>query len=162
MRVPRRGIHRERDGGYSVRLPREERDVLRSLPGQLRELMEEHPADPSLRRLFPPAYADDADADREYGELVRGSLRDGKLRALEVLERTAGEERLTEEELEGWLAAVEDLRLTIGTRLDVTEDLSWAHLDPGNPDAPLYSLYAWLSWLQEQVVEALASGLPGR
>ena len=45
------------------------------------------------------------------------------------------------------------LRLVIGTRLGLSEDF-----EPD--DSPEYSLYGYLSYLQEQAVEALASILP--
>ena len=32
-------------------------------------------------------------------------------------------------------------------------------LDPDDPDAPALALYGYLSWLQEQAVEALSSAL---
>jgi hypothetical protein len=65
----RRRIERRRSGEIVVQLPPEERELLRALPGQLRELLAED--DPSLARLFPPAYGDDADANAAYDELVR-------------------------------------------------------------------------------------------
>jgi Domain of unknown function (DUF2017) len=152
-----RRIQRDRSGGYRLRLPREERDVLRGLPGQLRELL--HTSDPSLERLFPPAY-DDTDADDEYVALVRGELLEGKLAALEIVEQTVDAERLDEAQLNAWLGALESLRLVLGTQLDVTEATYAAELDPGDPSAPALALYGYLSWLQEQAVEALAAGLP--
>lgn len=112
-----RRIGRDGSGGYRLRLPAEERDVLRGLPAQLRELLQT--SDPSLERLFPPAY-DDTEADDEYGELVRGDLLEGKLAALEVVEQTVDADRLTEEQLEAWLGALESLRLVLGTKLDVS------------------------------------------
>ena len=32
--------------------------------------------------------------------------------------------------------------------------------DIADPDAPRLALYHWLSWLQEEVVQALATSLP--
>jgi hypothetical protein len=155
--VRRRGIERARDGSFRVRLPSEEREVLRSLPAQLSELLGE--GDASLRRLFPPAYADDPDAEAEYRRLVEASLVDGRLAALAELERTASSERLSEAELESWLGALESLRLVLGTQLDITEE-SYGVFDPAHADAPRLALYHWLSWLQEEVVQALAATLP--
>ena len=152
-----RRIERDGDGGYRLRLPAEERDVLRGLPAQLRALLQT--SDPSLERLFPPAY-DDAAADDEYGELVRGDLLDGKLEALAVVEETVDAKHLTEEQLEAWLGALESLRLVLGTQLDVSEASYEQELDPDDPRAPALALYGYLSWLQEQAVEALAAGLP--
>jgi hypothetical protein len=47
----------------------------------------------------------------------------------------------------------------LGTQLDVTEE-SYGPLDPSDPDAPRLALYHWLSWLQEEVVQALSTTLP--
>ena len=154
------GISRARDGRFRVRLLRRERELLQALPGELRQLLADD--DPSLVRLFPPAYADDERADAEYRGLVRGELLDGKLAALRTLEETADAERLDEGELEAWLGALESLRLVLGTRIDVTEETYAAPPDPRDANAPLVALYGWLSWLQEEAVGALASTLPDR
>ena len=151
-------IERDRKGGYRLRLPPEERELLRSLPGQLRVVFETD--DPSLRRLFPPAYTDDDEADDEFRRLMRDELLEGKLAALRVVEQTADADHLTGEQLEGWLGALESLRLYLGTQLDVTEQTYEEELDPDDPSAPALALYGYLSWLQEQAVEALSSSLP--
>jgi hypothetical protein len=152
----RRGIQRRRDGTYRVRLPKDERDVLAALPGQLRDALAS--GEPTLYRLFPTAYADDDEANAEYARLVGASLLEGKLLALAELERTAHDETLGEDGLGAWLGALESLRLVLGTQLDVTED-SYGPLDHDDPDAPRLALYQWLSWLQEEVVQAMAAGL---
>jgi hypothetical protein len=154
-----RRIERDRKGGYRLRLPREERELLASLPRQLREVLHAEEPDPALRRLFPPAYADDTEADDEYRRLMRAELMEGKLAALRVVEETAYAEHLTGDDLEGWLGAIESLRLYLGTQLDVTEDSYENALDPNDPAAPALALYGYLSWLQEQAVEALSAGL---
>ena len=153
----RRGIERLRDGSFRVRLPADEREVLAALPGQLRDALAE--GEPTLYRLFPPAHADDDDANAEYARLVGAGLLEGKLAALAELERTAHAEQLDEEGLGAWLGALESLRLVLGTQLDVTEQ-SYGELDLHDPDAPRLALYHWLSWLQDEVVQAMAAGLP--
>ena len=152
----RRGIDRRRDGTYRVRLPAEERDVLAALPGQLREALAA--GEPTLYRLFPPAFADDDAANADYARLVGATLLEGKLLALGELERTAHAGSLSEEEVRTWLAALESLRLALGTQLDVTEE-SYGPLDRDDPNAPRLALYHWLSWLQEEVVQALSQAL---
>ena len=90
---------------------------------------------------------------------MREELLEGKLAALEVVEETAGADHLTGEQLEGWLGALESLRLFLGTQLDVSEETYAVELDPDDPSAPALALYGYLSWLQEQAVEALSAGL---
>src|SRR5207302_438045 len=64
FRRPDVRIRRVRRNTYQVRLPPEERVILRSLCGELRTLLAAE--DPSVGRLFPPAYADDPAASGEY------------------------------------------------------------------------------------------------
>jgi hypothetical protein len=156
--MARRGIRRDRKtGGYILNLPPEERALLRSLPAQFRAVLQTD--DPSLRRIFPPAYTDDEAANDEFKRLMREELLEGKLVALAIVEETAGADHLTGEQLEGWLGALESLRLFLGTQLDVTDETYAMELDPDDPSAPALALYSYLSWLQEQAVEALSSGL---
>jgi hypothetical protein len=157
-----RRIQRTRSGEVKLRLPEEERELLRGLPGQLRALLEEEPNDPALRRLFPPAYTQERDHEAEYRELMGDELRDNRLSALAVMEETVDAHTLSEDQASGWLSAINDLRLVLGTRLDVTEDMASQELDdldPDDPRAAMLAVYGYLSWLEEQMVEALASSV---
>jgi hypothetical protein len=153
--MARRRIARQRGGGYRLRLTQPERDLLAALPGQLMELLET--GDPSLRRLTPPAYGDDAESSADYTAMVQDDLLDGRRQALATLARTASAERLTEDELGSWLTATNDLRLVLGTRLGVTEDTQGLMHD--DLQAPEWVAYNYLSWLQEEVVAALSDAL---
>jgi uncharacterized protein DUF2017 len=151
-------VRRTRRGGFELHLPREERTLLRGLPGQLRDLLDSD--DPALRRLFPPAYPDEPDREAEYRRMVRDDLLTGKREALQIIEETVDARRVDEEQLTAWLGALNDLRLVLGTRLDVTEELYEEGLPDDDPRAPAFAVYAYLGWLQEQVVVALAQTLP--
>ena len=131
--------------------------MLRALPAQLRDLL--HGNDPALHRLNPPAYPDDAAKEAEYRELVREDLQGQRRRSLDLMERTIDAERLDEEQISAWLAALNDLRLVLGTRLDVTEELYEDGIPERDPRAPAFALYLYLGWLEEQVVAALSSSL---
>jgi cation diffusion facilitator CzcD-associated flavoprotein CzcO len=155
-----RRIERVSEGAFRLRLPRAERDLLRRLPADLREVLRASPDDPSLRRLFPRAYDDEAD-EHEYHRLMQDELAAGRRRALQVLEKTVDHDRLSAEEAQAWLTALNDLRLVLGTRLDVKENALLGDLDPRDPRAAELGLYAYLSWLQEQLVEAIGAGLTG-
>jgi hypothetical protein len=154
----KRRIERARDGSYALRLPAEERELLRQLPDELETMLEVAPEDPALRRLFPHTYEDEQDEDA-YREVVGDELLSGRRRALQVVAETAGADRLTPEQAQSWLTALNDLRLVLGTRLDVKEEELLSDLRPDDPRAPDLALYAYLSWLQEQLVEALSSEL---
>jgi Domain of unknown function (DUF2017) len=153
MLVPR-AIERTREGDFRLRLSDAERDLLRRLSAELLDLLADEPDDPTLRRLRPSAYEDDPEAEGEYRRLMQAELEDGRREALRAFAETADRERLTAEELDTWLRALTDLRLALGTRLDVTEDTYAQDIDPRDPAAYELSVFAYLSWLQEQAVEA--------
>jgi hypothetical protein len=154
-------IERTRKGEFRIRLPSNERDALRALPEQLRTLLADSPGDPALYRLFPVAYQDDPEREEEYRQLMRDELLEQHLASLRVLEETVGADRLSEEQAVAWLSALNDLRLVLGTRLEVTEDTYAEEIDEHDPRYPSLSMYAYLGFLEEQLVEALASALPG-
>nr|WSW69011.1 DUF2017 domain-containing protein [Streptomyces sp. NBC_00995] len=67
---------------------------------------------------------------------------------------------LTADECRSWLGSLNDLRLTIGTRLEVSdedggEDGSLYRLPDSDPRKPMVMAYLWLGGLQETLVETL-------
>jgi hypothetical protein len=149
-----RPIERTRRGDYRLRLSDAERALLRSLPEELLALLESDPGDPALRRLRPTAYEDDAGSEEEFRRLVGDELEEGRREALRLVVETSARESLTANELDTWLRALTDLRLALGTRLDVTEDTYAREIREDDPQAYELSVFAYLSWLQEAAVEA--------
>jgi hypothetical protein len=49
-----------------------------------------------------------------------------------------------------------DARLVLGTRLDVTEETDFGAVDAEDPEAQELAVYAYLTWLQGELVEAVA------
>ncbi len=144
-------VRRTRRGTLRLHLPSEERLLLQSLPSQVLELLET--ADPVAHRIFPPAYEQQPELETEYRDLMHDELLEQHRRALSTLEQTANADELNEEEAGAWLGALNDMRLVLGTRLDVTEEME--PLPDDHPDAPVMAIYTYLSYLEEQVVEAL-------
>jgi hypothetical protein len=155
---------KKRRGGMSVELEDWESHLLRELLGQMRDLLRaEDRKDPVIARLYPPAYDDAPDAEA-YRELIGNDLKDAKLSALEdVAERIDGEpgplaELIPEDEVDSWLRVFTDLRLAIGTRIDVTEEILDEDIDPKDPRAAALSELHWLGWMQESMLHALTGG----
>ncbi|MEV4256309.1 DUF2017 domain-containing protein [Spirillospora sp. NPDC049652] len=141
------------------------------------------PDDPVLARLFPDAYRDDGEAAGEFRRYTEMGLRDGKREAAGIVlagladafggtppggrsersggrsERSgrSGEVELSTEHAQAWLRSLNDVRLALGTRLDISEE--WyeeaERLDPSDPRMPMYAAYDWLTMLQESLVRAL-------
>jgi len=156
-------VKRTRKGDFQVRLPAGERELLRTLPEQLRELLTSGDAakDPALRRLFPPPTTDDEAINAEFERLMRDELVAERIASLETMERTLEAERLSEDELAAWLSALNDLRLVLGVRLDVTEDTTvadFASLPDDDARVLMYTTYSYLTFLEDHIVGALAGG----
>ncbi|MFJ9377828.1 DUF2017 domain-containing protein [Streptomyces sp. NBC_01261] len=141
----------------------------------------EPPADPVLRRLFPDAYTDPEQApdspqdaeermahSAEFRRFTENDLRAGKrenalavVRTLDAL--TLGGDggailKLTAEESRQWLGSLNDLRLAIGSRLDITDEDDTDdlyRLPDEDPRKPMVMAYLWLGGLQETLVNTL-------
>ncbi len=150
-----KSVRRNRKGHYDIRIPDAERALLRSLAPQMRGLLASD--DPVLDRLYPVAYPDDEDRETEYRLLVRDELKSSHEAALTALEESADAERLDEEQLLAWMRAINEVRLVLGTRLDVTEEGDERPTDPGDPRATAFAVYDYLTWLQGTIVEALSA-----
>jgi hypothetical protein len=152
-RVRRRG-----EGQYQIRLRPNERVLMAELVTQMREQLLASTDDPSVRRLFPPAYPDDAERDAGYQVLTRDELLEHRLAALDVVEATLDGSTLDESQMTAWMSTLNALRLVLGTRLDVDEEPR--ELDESDPEAPAYAVYEYLGWVLSQVIDALSVDLP--
>lgn len=140
----------------------------------------EPPSDPALARLFPDAYGgpggpgpkEDPEEQRarsaEFRRFTENDLRTRKredaLAVVRSLDRlTPAGDGAAVLELGGelplrWLGALNDLRLTIAARLDITEDDESAalfRLPDDDPRKPMVMAYLWLGGLQETLIETL-------
>jgi hypothetical protein len=73
---------------------------------------------------------------------------------LDTVPENGGRFELTEEAANAWIAAVNDVRLALGTMLDIRPD-GPEQLPDDHPLAPHLDVYQWLTVLQEYLVLAL-------
>ena len=153
---------RRRKGGFAVTLGSRERELLRELCRQTRELLEaEDPSsDPSVARLFPAAYKDDPLRSLEFETNVGDAPKNGKLEAIRTLERTLDAKELSEEELLQWMGAVNDFRLLLGTRIEITEEATDRDYPEGDPNHDGFQVYVYLTWLEDRMLRALGAPRP--
>ena len=122
------------------------------------------PDDPALARLFPDAYPDDPDATADFRRYTQPDLTAERRRragvAIETLDRIKDGGRLTlvPAEAAAWLGALNDLRLVLGTRLEITADEQQPGegFRPDDPRTAYVPVYYYLGYLQETLIEALA------
>ena len=157
-RRSQRVIELERQGeSLALALDDAEATLLRRLADELRSVVSGgQDTDSVQRRLFPDAY-ESPDDSRAFRDLVESELRTGKLATLDRVSSDLGPDGaahvvLDTEGVTAWLTALTDMRLAIGTRLDVDEEKMAAELDKTDESfAPLWVLH-WLGWVQESLL----------
>jgi hypothetical protein len=77
--------------------------------------------------------------------------REAAQRLLDTVPPQGGKFELTEADAHAWAAAVNDMRLALGTMLGVSQD-GPANLPPEHPMAGHLDVYQWLTVLQEYLV----------
>jgi hypothetical protein len=158
-----------RGGDVVGRLDPAEAGIVGLLLDQLEQLLaadaDDVAGDPVLARLLPDGHRSDPELAADYRELTESSLRSGKADDLAVVRASlpdgGGEVRLDRDQAGAWLRSSNDLRLALGTRLDITEDTEPPDEVVGEQDQQL-AVYYWLTALQGSLVDALAAGRGGR
>jgi hypothetical protein len=164
-----RRFERKPDGMLEAGLDAEEAALLRSLAGQVAELVAESTIqqpqasstgenDPAVARLLPNAYPDDAEASAEFRRFTQDGLAERKVGNAETLIRSlagvgvTGSVTLDEQESLSWLRCLTDIRLTIASRLGIDSEDD----DAGRDIDPLMrEIYDWLGFVQNSLIEAL-------
>jgi hypothetical protein len=158
-----------RSGEVVARLDPAEAGIVGLLLDQLEQLLAADPddvaGDPVMARLLPEGHRGDPELAADYRELTETSLRSGKTDDLAVVRATlpdgGGQIRLDRDQAAAWLRSSNDLRLALGTRLDITEDTEPPDEIADEQDQQL-AVYYWLTSLQGSLVDALAAGRDGR
>ncbi|OMC44806.1 DUF2017 domain-containing protein [Mycobacterium sp. IS-1264] len=127
----------------------------------------ERPRESTLRRLLPDFYKsdqDDAAADASEGlNAALRSLHEPEIinakrvaaqELLDTLPAEGGRFELTEDGANAWIAAVNDIRLTLGVLLEIGPE-GPDRLPSDHPLAAHYDVYQWLTVLQEYLVLVL-------
>ncbi|MEI6621553.1 MAG: DUF2017 domain-containing protein [Actinomycetes bacterium] len=123
------------------------------------------PDDPVLARLLPEGYRNDPMAASEFRRYTDGALRMGKIADAGVVR--AGIERadadpdgsvsVTDDEAPAWLRSINDLRLALGVKLEITDDSAQdlADIPEDDPRALAAAVYDFLTWWQDSLVRAI-------
>jgi hypothetical protein len=162
----------------------QEAALLRGLIGQVRDLLAERvaevpadelaeltgirsghsrpPGDPVLARLLPDFHREDSELASMLRTVREPELIEAKAEAAGVILQTCpaegGRAELTVEQADAWLAALNDVRLALGTTLGVTEDMP-DELPTDESVAAHLGVYQWLTFVQDALVQTRASVL---
>ncbi len=141
------------DGRVVVDLQEHAAEVLANLIVDLRQLLMTDAHD-ALRRLKPPAHADNAEAEAAYREMVDDDMLRARLELLDVVEHGVTGTILDDEGVGAWMQALNMMRLVLGERLE----LDGADLRSGElPEGPATFLFEWIGELLEILVMAASS-----
>ncbi|WP_298180154.1 DUF2017 domain-containing protein [Saccharomonospora sp.] len=161
-----RGLVSQVEDMLKARADEAPQDELAELTG-IRTGPSEGPDDPVLGRLLPDFHKldpdtpskEDLDSAAALRSLHEPEVLDAKIGVAAVVLQTlppgGGEVRLTFEQADAWLSALNDVRLALGTALDVTEDMP-DELPADDPRASHLGVYHWLTWVQDTLVQTLA------
>ena len=142
---------------FEITLTVDERSTLLSFVDQLSDILAMGPDDARLRRLFPTAYHENPDHDAEYQGYMRDELTQSRSASIaivkEVLEST---DLITAAQLHAFMTVLNNLRLVLGTLLDVGEDDFEDDFDENDPAFGQWQLYGYLGWLMEWTISALS------
>ena len=178
------GFERTRKG-LVVHIDQDERRLLQSIAQQVIELVAPPAApadqdplvamvgidmdarrseDPAVARLFPDAFTDDEDAAQEFRRFTERDLREGKVsNARAVIDctspATTGALQVPDALVLPWLGFFNDARLTIGTRLGITDDSreEFDQMDDDDPRFAMAQIYDWLTYLQDSLLQHLVA-----
>lgn len=137
-----------------------DKEALIGLLDQLRDRLMNGSTDENLKRLFPTAYHQDPKHDEEYQRLMRDDLLASRLQSLGTATAVLSRETinnatmLSDQELDEFARAINNLRLVIGTVLDIDESDIDVDLDENDPDDQRLMLYGYLGWLLDWAVTA--------
>ena len=151
-----------------ARIDASEAGILGLLLDQLEQLLQAEDDvadDPVLQRLLPDGHRGDPRLAADYRELTESALRSGKADDLATVRASlplvGGDIRLDRDQAAAWLRSTNDLRLALGTRLEITEDTEPPEEITGD-DSQQLAVYYWLTSVQGSLVDALAAGRAGR
>lgn len=134
-------------------------DELAELTG-MRTGPSKRPEDRVLARLLPDFTMEDADLAAGLRSLHEPTLIESKRQAastvLADLPPRGGRVELSPEQADLWLVALNDVRLALGTALDVSEETPESFPED-DPRGPHLGVYHWLTFVQDSLVQARLS-----
>jgi hypothetical protein len=146
----------------TMHLDETEADLLRRLTAEMETLLSSEAGgeDAVIDRLFPDAYESPED-ESAFREIVGDDLRRHKLDALSDVRSALGKRgaatiTFSEGDPGTWLTVLTDMRLAIGTKLDVTEESMSQELELDRPTSSSMLVLHWLGWMQESILKAIA------
>jgi hypothetical protein len=155
-------------GGARLTFTDVEREALEGLLGDLGDALAAdglQPGDPVYDRLYPDGYSGVAGPaeQHEFRDLTQSGLRDERVARLEecrselVVSGTGdGRIEVDSDGFDRWLRVLNDLRLTLGTRLEIRDDDGHWDISPTDPRSTAHLLYAWLTEVQDTLVRLVS------
>jgi len=148
----RRPFHSIDATTIAVNIPEPVRELLLSMTNQLRELLLVDNGE-EIRRLYPTAYPEDEEFEADYKSMVHDQLLMARLEAIDTVEATVTNTEITSEQADQWMGTINEIRLVLGTKLDVSED-DEGEIDSDDPEASSRVIYQVLTSILGSLTDA--------
>ena len=132
------------------------RALLRQATEELREVLLVDEPD-LTRRLYPTAYPDDEELEGDYQEMVHDQLLMQRLDGIDQLQASIDDEKISFDVADVWMNTINQLRLVLGTQLDVGEEQ--VEIDEDDPLATSHVIYQVLSYVLEELTKVRLGSL---
>ena len=164
--------------GYAARFEKAEFDLIRDLAEDVIALLESPDSEnhdplealigiPAVARIL-PAGSSDPEAALEYRRYTEQDLRATKVANLSLLafDIEAGDIVLSDEHAHAWASALNDIRLVLGSRLDIIDEeradqvhhlTDWSKVE--NDDDYLAVAYNFVTWVQDSLMVAMLDSM---
>ena len=143
-------------GAVGVRLDDTMRSLLRQVSEELREVLLVDD-DTQTRRLYPTAYPDDEELESGYQDMMHDQLLMQRLDGIDQLQATVDDEEISLEVADAWMSTINQVRLVLGTQLDVGENE--VEIDEDDPLATSHVVYQVLTHVLEELTQVRISSL---
>jgi Domain of unknown function (DUF2017) len=145
------------EGRVELQLAPRLREILAELCDGLAHLLatEQPSSDTALARLFPAAYPDDPLRELEFERLSADDLARGRLASIERMRATIDAEVLDAEDALAWLRTLNDVRLVLGDRIELTEESRPEDFAADDAAAHGFALYDLLTDLLDLLLVAI-------
>ena len=146
-----REIKKLSEDRYKLDLHPQIRQLLSDLKQTTLDHIEE--GSPAAKRIYPIAYSGSAEMEMDFEKLTRKPLMNHHRENLALFESSLSKSVLTQNEVLAWIGSLNDMRLVLGTALDLDEDQPSPSADDPNYEG--YVIYDLLTYLQGVLIEEI-------
>lgn len=138
-----------------VSLDSAQRGLLEQMGLHVRRLLTEGDESGETRSLFPPAYGEDWARQVEFDRLMKDDLSRSHVSALDALLYMVETDRVSADQLENFMRAINQIRLVMAKWLDVSNETTDEDFPTTDPKHDTWRIYRYFAYMQSEALDAL-------